>query len=275
MWIQLMCFSHESGQFVSCLELEASALPEVFEVGMGLMLGQEQWYIVEAEPSNARDFHHTKQARLSLSRTPPRRQAAHGEQRGADAASAGSPAERRAHDRYSLATLCAKLPGPDLTRSCTENTLIIHEDDWRQTEFVAPHFRHEVMQEIADVERLFEQGMIGAKMHLRDRIASPMMPMFLALDSVFGAYIGAQRYDGVGFRGSAHPIADSFALKTRQGTTLYGLASEGQVDVLALLGYDPSLKKNADFDRLCELFPPETLFVPWLLVGWTFSREEL
>lgn len=236
---------------------------------MGLSLGQEQWYVISAEPELSRDFLHAKEVRLTLSSSPPAplERRAGVAQQGGGVKAASSPAE--APTRFSLATLCAKLPAQDMTLECTDNTLLIHEDDWRQAEFVSPHFKHEVLQEIADIERLFEQGMIGAKMHLRDRVAAPMMPMSLALNSVHGQYIGARHFDGVAFRGQSHRVEGSFALTTRQGTTLYGIAVEGQVDVLALHGYDPSIKENADFARITELFPPETIFIPWMLIGWT------
>lgn len=272
MWVQVLCFSHESGQFLRCLELEESALPERFERGMGLSLDQEQWYVISAEPAHARDFLHAKEVRLTLSSTPPAplvSQAARRQQAPPRAKASSAASTPEVPTRFSLATLCAKLPAQDMTLACTDNTLLIHEDDWRQAEFVSPHFKHEVLQEIADIERLFDQGMIGAKMHLRDRIAAPMMPMSLALNSVHGQYIGARHYDGVAFRGQPHRIDGGFALTTRQGTTLYGIAVEGQVDVLALHGYDPSIKENADFARISELFPPETIFIPWMLIGWT------
>lgn len=265
MWIQLLCFVEESDDLLGCYEFEDHQLPDVFEEGMGLELEGQQWYILSAKPAHVRDYKHRGEVFLRLSKTPPRPKPVWREPEGRQAG-------EQYFDRYSLATMCANLPAMS-QRAATDHTLVMHEDDWRQAEFIAPHYRREVLMEMEDIEAMSRRQMVGTKMHLRSRIATPMAPLNMMVEDVLRLYSGPQRYDGVSFRGKPTMIDGGFAFKTRGGTTFYGVEYGGQVEVMCLHSFNPDVSDHPDLNRFLEILPPESSFVPWLLIGWVVTSS--
>jgi hypothetical protein len=87
-----------------------------------------------------------------------------------------------------MPTLEAAIPHPDaLIKASGRQMLEIHEDDWRQIEFVSLKYMREIEAELADIATIFREFSVDngqflgfRQIHMRERIASPVdMPLTL------------------------------------------------------------------------------------------------
>src|SRR5262245_22763368 len=102
-------------------------LPETFEIATTLTISNKQWSVVNATPKQKADFE--KSGKLTVVLSP---------------IQMANPKDIL----FSLPTIndrmCALEKVPSL-----DGLLLIHEDDWRQVEFVSETFRREIDAEIA------------------------------------------------------------------------------------------------------------------------------
>lgn len=193
----------------------ASALPDSFRAETTLNIGGNNWWVVEAEPTTREEYEESRRLVLRLRRI--------------------ESVESR-EVRFSLPTLCDLLPpteGPPI-----EGTeLLLHEDDWRQIEFVAEVQSQWVDQELAIVANLLQHGRVGAgftDLYPRQGSDQPMVDAHLHLDDLRRAFPKA-RESRVAFETSSQSVDGSFALFLDAGWVLYGLAdAASRIHVLAV-----------------------------------------
>lgn len=162
----------------------------------------------------------------------------------------------------------------DDARPTPEGALIIHEDDWRQTEFIAPSYRPQVEQEFKAIKEMEQRQMVGNKMHLRSLIPTPMAPLNMMVQSLMSMFPGCERLSGIAIRGKSHPVASGFAFRTPRGMTFYGLDWEGLVEVLCVHSFDVNNRAQEDLDVIMDALPNDAIFIPWLSLGWVTVNEE-
>jgi hypothetical protein len=145
---------------------------------------------------------------------------------------------------FSLPTINDELP--PMNTSTVPAGLTLHEDDWRQQEFVAREFLGKVKAEIADVEAVRSQqvGDGFPRIHVRSRIPNPLGSAAISVADVAGLAGGVPREAlALGGRG----VAGGFAFASSDGA-IYGREVGGRVVVAAQKG-SPSAQPMIAFAR--------------------------
>jgi hypothetical protein len=135
--------------------------------------------------------------------------------------------------RFSVPTLEDQTPALD--GPVPDGAIALHEDDWRQTEFVSAAFAEAVREEaeaVRAVKAQHEPGRGWEHLHVRRRIPAPLEGVSLTLHEVVEA-LGMDPRPLATRGGGA--VRDGFALP--QGDALvYGVAPHGRVTALGIQG---------------------------------------
>ena len=202
-----------SGEVLATDETPLNALPERFEgVETHLTLGEVQYRVVGADPSTRALIAEAGRVRLLLTRvveTDPRAV------------------------RFSVPTLEDHTPALD--GPVPDGAIALHEDDWRQTEFVSAAFADVVRDEaeaVRAVKARHEPGRGWEHLHVRRAVPAPLEGVALSLHEVVEA-LGVDPRPLATRGGGA--VRDGFALP--QGDALvYGVAPHGRVTALGIQG---------------------------------------
>lgn len=230
-----------SGALILSDEAPLDSLPERFEgVETYLTVGDSQYHVVGADPASRDLVAAAGRVRLLLARV--------------------DQVDPRTV-RFSLPTIDGGDPEIEAGADASD-AVAIHEDDWRQVEFVAADQREAVDAELVAVRAIkaAAHGQQGyATLHRRARIPAPLAGVKLPLARVVEA-LGAERralaIRGVGVvrGGFALPLADAL---------VYGTSADGAVTALCVQGVPddviPLLHELARVHRL-------------LLVEWCAAR---
>jgi hypothetical protein len=207
----------DGGSPIGEAEFAPEQLPESFEARTTLELGGHSWEVVKAEPMTRAEY--AKAGRLTIvmrkievARVPPK------------------------DILFSLPTINDALPGiaPGSTK-LGKNVLELHEDDWRQVEFVSRELSDVVAGELAHIRRILDArtGPGFKEIHVRKQPASPLIDRHITLDSLARALPSARALDGLAFTNVAGVVANGFAIESGD-IRAYGLAHDGIITTLAL-----------------------------------------
>lgn len=245
-------------------DFPAAELPEQFEPQIELQIGDSQWCVEEAIPAHSREFLQTGQLTLRLSRV-----------------EMMDPNEIL----FSLPTIAADLPATAEQSEYTAFDLVLHEDDWRQYEFLRKD-QHAALDEelrgIANIwenhsSSIYEDGMASFNsIHLRRSIGEPALQLSLnaLLAALSNPPFNVKQLGAVRIGSGRACVKNSFAIATLEGV-LYGTLADDHSDVVNLLAlypmddqtdeaapegegmmYEPGL-----VDRIVQTF--DLLFVNW------------
>jgi hypothetical protein len=182
-----------------------------------VQIGDKEWSVVDAAPVTARDYTRTKALTLTVCEI-----------------------EHVAPENilYSLPTICDAIGSPgEEPRDGTE--LVIHEDDWRQIEFVSEALSSEVDRQFHMIAEIYESASVGEppnvafrNLHVREQPESPLTERIAltTLARLLGHHSTpiALAYQGSGFR-----IVDGYAYGIG-ASWLYGNAPNGMVESISL-----------------------------------------
>ncbi|TND09649.1 MAG: hypothetical protein FD123_1006 [Bacteroidetes bacterium] len=148
----------------------------------------------------------------------------------------------------------------------------MHEDDWRQEEFLARSLLVEVEEELDAVRDIFENHSrpIGessmnayTKLHVRNRVPEPLRGINISLDEL-RSLLGDPETGSLTFSTSnGKPygfVSGGFVLKMPEDCIVYGLVRDNHVSVIGLHGDDP-LSESVRM-VLCEKF--RLLHIDWV-----------
>ncbi|HSI83926.1 MAG: hypothetical protein ACAI35_18865 [Candidatus Methylacidiphilales bacterium] len=206
-----------TGSLFGICDLPAENLPEAFDAPTTLSIQGEDWKVVEAEPQAKDSFRKTGRLRLHLTRVP-----------------MPDPAEVM----YSLPSVTKQLPVIEQNSTYNPRDLEIHEDDWRQMEFVSLAFANEMEKSLDEIRRVHTEcwKRVGwTRMHVRKEIAHPLQGTTLFLDEVKALCPISKRFNGLRFEGATGRVADSFAFTTVGGMTFYGRSDDGILRELCMM----------------------------------------
>lgn len=222
----------DTNQTFARSEVPLEALPASFEADTTLTIKEENWSVVRAEPVVTGEALRTG-LRLWLRK---------------ENIQMVNPADLL----YSLPTLNDELPGlaPNSSK-LNKRVLEMHEDDWRQIEFISLQYQTQIEDELKQIRRIYQEESAGAgfrSLHVRSQIPRPLTGSEVRL-SDFPAPTSQtiQSLEGVAFAGIAGLVDSAFTLSWGEILTWYGLQ---QGDVL---------------ETLCLAYPPQT----------PLSREEI
>ncbi|QRN93872.1 hypothetical protein JRI60_32545 [Archangium violaceum] len=249
--IQVQFIDANTGQSLGETEMPADKLPPSFDDVAALQIDDKPYEVVSAEPRTAAEYRQTGTVRLML--------------RAKSLPTAVNPRDIL----FSLPTLCDALPALD--EGSTKqglNVLELHEDDWRQIEFVALTLESSVETDLRAVAQIHKKHFKDSgfdAIHVRKAVASPLEGTWLTLDdlrSTLGP--AATWFDGLAFQGATGLIAGGFAVKLASGLTLYGTQRGGRISVLALRSRDGTTDVEGDARLLASIASRSQL----LLIDW-------
>ena len=200
-------------------EMEPHRLPDTFAVETQLDLTGRKWSVYSAEPVNKEDFIKSGTLRVVL-----------------------WPIEKiNAQDLlFSLPTISNEIGTVQGDAIPDDQTLALHEDDWRQVEFVSRSLAADVEKECADIRQIYatQRGGVGfKKVHVRKRIPEPLQDKSITLQTLEAALKPIRKYDGLGFQRTRGTVPGGFAWQLDGGVVAWGVADAGgKVVCLCLAG---------------------------------------
>lgn len=191
----------------------ADALPMSFALDTTLHIESQDWSVINASPQTRAEYVESGQLTLRVRRI-----------------HYFNPAEIL----FSLPSLCDAL-APLSSAALSGDELILHEDNWRQLEFVSNAFGHDIEEEIASIRRIHEENAakVGwSNLHVRKKPVRPIVngPTLSRLAPV----IDVHSVRGVSYNGASCAIEHGFSMSEKGGLTLYGTAPGARVAVLAV-----------------------------------------
>ncbi|MGH9759401.1 MAG: hypothetical protein ACREDR_43340, partial [Blastocatellia bacterium] len=205
-----------TGESIRVAEIPPYDLPESFEPRTTIDIGDTKWTVVEASPLTRAEYLISKALTLRLSRVEP----------------LGSR-----EIFFSLPSICDPIPGiSDEPNDGTE--FIIADDDWRQFEFVSSALSDEVDEEIAQIRLIHQNASAKVgwrEIHVRKEPSAPLV-CTLTLDDL-ARRLNAPEPGGVTYQGARTRIQDGYSLIIKDGVTVYGVAPNRSVEVIALNQY--------------------------------------
>jgi hypothetical protein len=144
---------------------------------------------------------------------------------------------------FSTPTLSDELPEIDIDAHPHASDLVLHEDDWRQCEFVSTQHFELINKELLAIRQIQmdysnPSGQFGwSKVHIRKLIKNPLLPPFDWLPLLRVAGVEPSAIAGVSVRDWLRPgvsvFKDSFSFKAGK-LPMYGLRDGESVQVLCI-----------------------------------------
>jgi hypothetical protein len=234
-----------TGQVFAESRVPIEMLPETFQLQTTMHLGDEDWTVVRAEPDTSAAFATLGQLTLTLSRVQmlPTKDIL-----------------------FSLPTISDEIASVSQIAKSGYSVLEMHEDDWRQIEFVSSRLSARVDAEIAEIRAVIEAGFSRPgfeKCHVRSSLPIPLEGVpFDAVASIFSRSM--DQLDGVCYFQYPGLISDGFAFRS-DDLNIYGVQSDGMVSVLGLIGISVSAD---DLENRVGQFHALMIGHDLLLVDW-------
>jgi len=172
---------------------------------------------------------------------------------------------------FSTPTINDAVPNAFAESRLTASTVVTHEDDWRQFEFVAARFRPQIEAELRSIGEIWTkysirlaEGTVFRKVHVRKLIPAPLSIPFSQAE-LSALFLGQPVAFALG--GHPRPLRDVHAVRCG-GLTFYSEITDGR---LRTLGLHPDAKPPLQENVAARLDP----FVrgnSLLLVHWPSRR---
>jgi hypothetical protein len=243
-----------SGQPFSVSEVAVDELPDVFDTESEIAIADTRYEIVEAQPAFKKDFAATGAVTLTLRRL-----------------------ELADPDKilFSLPSIDTTTPGPGDTECPPRKCLSIHEDDWRQIEFISMAHLPGIRSELSAVERVYRECRQGAgfrRIHVREEIGAPLFDTLLDLRKAKKELGSARTLKGFSVGGNRRLAADSFAFETDLGMTFFGLATNNTATALCCSVHTPPRDPDKAAERIAAFTARHRLvYVDWC---WMVALNE-
>jgi hypothetical protein len=218
--IHVTFIERAAGQILGHSDLPIEQLPASFETSTTLHIGDQDWHIDKAEPTRAEEFGRTGALTLTLSQI-----------------SYMDPKKIL----FTLPTLEVAVPQPDGVIIAPDwHTLELHEDDWRQIEFVSVVNEQAIEAELADIGRIYREHSVDngdflgfREIHMRERIPTPI-DLPLTLEDVQASLgVPGASLDAVSFERMPGAVPESFAFQFGE-LSVYGTGDATSVHCLCI-----------------------------------------
>jgi hypothetical protein len=229
----------------------AGQLPQSFEARTTLHLNDVDWEVVEARPATSAEFRRSGKLTLILRRV---------------VTAAVDPGELL----FSLPTIANDALPPVVPGSSKldVHTIEIHEDDWRQVEWVSASAGDAIAAELEAVRRIYDQERQGVgfkKLHLRRAIPVPLAGRSFSLADLRSALGPAATWlAGFAYLGVAGVVDSSFAVRLISSIEIFGLAPGGAVQAVCFANTRTNNVPRPDVENLAGFAAAHDL----VLVDW-------
>jgi hypothetical protein len=189
-------------------------LPATFELATTLDIAEKKWTVLHAQPKQKIDFQKTGRLRVILRPI-----------------ALVNPKDIL----FSLPTINDRMCALRKAESL-DGFLMIHEDDWRQIEFISESLVGDIGSEMDGIRKIFESKRKASgftEMHIRKVIETPMAKSGISYQGLKQLFRISIDYNGFGVGQAA---ADrGFAFETKEGLQFYGVRDrEGNIEALCL-----------------------------------------
>lgn len=211
--IHVLFIDGDTGNMFADAVLPADQLPKSFELETTLHLREEPWSVVKADPVKAEDFIRAGKLVLTLRKVQM------------------MPVK---NILMTLPTLENEFPALVGTSSLNDPAIFrMHEDDWRQIEFVHQSLREDIQIELAAIEKIFKEhrgpnGRGFTTLHVRKQIPQPLPFPIMLKDIMALLPAPTQQYQGMSELRQMGLVKDGFAFAIG-ALALYGQQADGQV----------------------------------------------
>jgi hypothetical protein len=231
--IEVTFIDDRTSEPIGVTQIPATDLPESFERDTTIHLSNADWKVMNARPKTRAQYTKSKTLILWIDRV---------EQ--------VNPQDIL----YSLPSICDTIPALS-DRSLSGNELTIAEDDWRQFELISNKFADKVDSEIAKIKLIHENAAaeVGWRaIHIRTK---PVIPIDTKIDLSHLATIlkVSVKPTGITYHGSRSPIADGYSFQLNDDFSVYGVAPNSKVQVIAIGQYSNVSPNGESIDLLQQL----------------------
>jgi hypothetical protein len=253
--VHLQCIDAATGQVFAQSHMPVEKLPRSFEAQTTMHRPDGDWEVVSARPMTAEEALASGKLVLVLRKI---------ETESVD------PKDML----FSLATICDG-PLPVIGEGSSKldaDVIELHEDDWRQIEWISAMFRDVIDREFEAIRQIHETERVGPgfrKIHLRQAISAPLGHLAVPLENLRDA-LGekAKWLDGVAYTGVAGIAKDAFAARLISSIELYGTVRDGTIQCLCTTVGRTNNVPIPDVTNLAAFAAERDL----LLVDWLGAR---
>lgn len=230
-----------NNELMGVSEMPATQLPETFEIATTLNLNNMKWSVEEAIPKNAIDFIKSKHLVLKLRQI-----------------ETVDPKDIL----FSLPTISNEIGGVVEKPLYNDFEYQIHEDTWRQYEFLNKSTIDLVKEELESIQNIWKnhwikQGEMNAfdQCHLRVKIPQPNLKINF---KVLTQLLNTQEIGSLKYSGNPNFVADAFVLKTEHATYFGILENELVTQLCIAEAYNET---PTEIRKIVESF--DLIFVDW------------
>ncbi len=204
-----------TGERLAVSNIPAADLPETFAVDTRLSIAQQQYTVVRAEPPTKVQFTSSGRLNLTLRKV-----------------------ETLDPNKilFSLPTICGEALPASAPDKPSGGVCVLHEDDFRQCEFVALAHAEAIAAEFAAIQDIFTNASAEAgfhKLHVRERIPNPLPPG-ITWKSVTSHLGRVDRLGGVAFGDGRQLVTGAVAGTLRNGLVLWGVEADRALRFLCI-----------------------------------------
>jgi|SRR5882672_632341 len=207
------------GTMIAVSDMPPEQLPETFAISTTLDMGGKKWSVERAEPRDKSDILKAGKVRVFLApitMMPP------------------------GDILFSLPTIADDVGAATGDSLPSSQIFALHEDDWRQVEFVAQKFSGEIDAELADIRRIYAEQRAGVgfkSVHVRRRNPNPLPGCNLSLPELETVLSPQKKFQALGFQRARGTVPHGFAWEIDEDCVIWGTTSaDGKVTCLCLLG---------------------------------------
>jgi hypothetical protein len=208
-----------TGKQIAASNMPVEQLPDTFALDTTLDLAGQPYSVVSAEPLTKAEFAKTKRLSVGLRRL-----------------------ETLDPNKilFSLPSICGAALPSLLPSTRQDGIVVLHEDDWRQCEFISRAHADDVSAELAGIQHVHEneRASVGwRKIHVRERIPHPMPPG-TTWDAVRQILGDPSPVGGVAFGQHENSVAGAVGARLPEQVILWGATEGGSLTALCVESID-------------------------------------
>lgn len=245
--VAVTLIDESTGEKLATSHVPVAQLPETFAIETSLDIAGQRYTVVRADPPTKLEFAHRKTLTLHLQKV-----------------ELLNPNDVL----FSLPTLCGAALPETAVQKTAGSIIVLHEDDFRQCEYVALTHAADIAADLEAIQTIFETASAGAgwsKMHVRTRIENPL-PSGLTWKDVTSRLGRIDPIAAVALGEPRRVIRGARAASMRNGIVLWTVEQRGELGCLCL--HNPALAAPSTVAALKRLADELSL----ALVDWCRMR---
>jgi hypothetical protein len=202
-----------TGRVIGKVDLPIGQLPDTFAIETQLDIAKQKYMVVKSEPPTKAEFSKTGKLVNTLRKV-----------------EAIDPSKML----FSLPTICNDALPESARAAGAEGILLLHEDDWRQVEFVAAGLAGPIEGELLAIRSIHADHYVEVgwnKIHVRSEIPNPLPPgiRWAEVAGLLGDFAALR---GVAFGDPGSQVIGAVGARLADGVVVWGVERDGNLEVL-------------------------------------------